>query len=66
MKVSHQHYTALQAAIANQPRPTSSDMRARWDALWLAVDTGKVQWNDFKEYNDDHIDTALRQIFRNL
>jgi hypothetical protein len=37
-------------------------MRYRWDAMWDAVDAGRMpfpyEWN----YTDAHIDTALRKL----
>lgn len=40
-----------------------TDERRRWDAFWMAIDSNRtVTYQDFREYNDDHIDTALRRI----
>ena len=36
--------------------------RQRWDALWVAVDSGKINWDILQPYQDAHIDTALRVI----
>jgi len=78
MKMTQQHYDQLSAAIncAKDSAPYSleqyrekglSDERYRWDLLWTAQMDGVSgnSWvckNLYPYLNDDHIDTALRQI----
>ena len=62
MKVSQEDYAAMAEAITDMPaEPT---MRERWDALWRAVDAGRLSYDTLRPYLDDHIDTALRRIGR--
>lgn len=62
MKVTPEDYAAMQEAITDMPAGASE--RARWDALWRAVDAGRLPWSILKPYLDAHIDTALRKISR--
>ena len=68
MKMSRDDYVRLAEAIyAVTPairNPVTYGMRARWDALWRAVDARLINVNDLYKVglNDDHIDTALRRI----
>jgi hypothetical protein len=60
MKVTTEDYNRLQSAIVDMPAEASE--RERWDALWRAVDSGRIGYDIFKPYHDSHIDTALRRI----
>ena len=60
MKITTDDYTTIATAITDMPEGAS--MRQRWDALWRAVDAGRLDYGTLKPYNDDHIDTALRRI----
>lgn len=42
----------------------NSAKRYRWDVLWYAKQTEFVCNTLYKYMNDDHIDTALREIFK--
>ena len=62
---SQQAYEARNAAIPRIGQSTDPTKRHRWDALYAA---GAGEWiNDVYKYaNDDHIDTALRAIVKEL
>ncbi len=60
MKVTPEDLATLTEGIGEIP--PNATMRERWDALWVAVDSGKVDWDVLLPYQDAHIDTALRVI----
>ncbi|KKM81018.1 hypothetical protein LCGC14_1334090 [marine sediment metagenome] len=62
MKVSQEHLTAMTTAI---DMPLEATLRQRWDALWDAIDNRRLKWSILKDYNDAHIDTALRHLVKN-
>jgi hypothetical protein len=62
MKVSTEHFAAMKAAIT-MPHACPNE-RQRWDALWAAVDGERLPWAVLSDYQDSHIDTALRRIGR--
>ena len=62
MKVTQEDYAIMQEAITDMP--TEATERQRWDALWRAVDAGRLNYSLFRPYYDAHIDTALRKISR--
>lgn len=64
MKMPSDLYNDLSAALAPLLIGKSgiSTMRVRWDALWASNFTVNRFYN--AGLNDDHIDSALRKIFR--
>ena len=62
MKVTKEDYATMREAITDLPE--GANERERWDALWRAVDAGRLDYSMFRPYYDDHIDTALRAISR--
>ena len=81
MKIKPEHYAHIKAAIAALPRakitghrlflatldkPMDLEMRLRWDSLWAARLIPWLVVNVYTYANDDHIDTALRRIMREL
>ena len=61
MKISKEHYAILREVVNV---PLNATKRQRWDALWAAIDIGMLSWDVLREYNDEHIDTALRHLER--
>lgn len=43
-----------------------SDMRHRWDLMWLAIDKREMSYSDLEGLNDNHIDTVLMSIVKPL
>lgn len=43
-----------------------SETRFRWDMMWSAMDNGFCDRKVLKPYNDSHIDTALKQIIKEI
>lgn len=81
MKIKPEHYNALRAMLAtvpqekiaahreklvNDPRVRDLDMRLRWDLVWAVVPSCWISDNLYPYMNDDHLDTALRAIVREL
>lgn len=80
MKMPHDIYATLKAKIAaigadriaahrvaviNEGKAKDVEKRVRWDALYsLRYHDGVSEM--YKTMDDSHIDTALRQIFREL
>ena len=77
MRVTPEHFDALKAAISERDTPAMRqryidgtfpradlvhdlDKRYRWDLLWLVCP--RLPDGIIGNYNDDHIDTALRKI----
>jgi hypothetical protein len=57
---------AIRDAIAADPRVRDADKRLRWD---LFNDAGLTRWlcdNVYSYANDDHVDTALRAIMKEI
>lgn len=42
------------------------DVRYKYDLLWIAVDSGRISYSEFKDYLDAHISTALGRIVPKL
>lgn len=57
---------AFKAKIAQDPRVKDAAMRLRWDLAWYS-DLGQF-FNAvlYKYANDEHIDTALRRIMKEI
>jgi len=57
-------------ALKSDPRVKDLEMRLRWDALWATNKQNSTSaWmcaNLYQYMNDDHIDTALRSIMKEL
>ena len=63
MKIPKDLYKDLERAIWPVLHTTNGNsVRQRWDALWLSKYDVRKLYN--AGLNDDHIDTALRSIFR--
>jgi hypothetical protein len=74
LKIKPEHYELLkkvfEAGKALVPSKEAyreagmSDKRWRWDAMWAGKKVaGELPWGELYKYlNDDHIDSALRQI----
>ena len=66
MKITPDDYQSLSDAVAPIMRRHHNigwTERARWDALWAS----KFPVNTLYHYlNDDHVDTALRRISRDV
>lgn len=62
MKVTDTDYATMRDAITDMPAAATE--RQRWDALWRAVDAGRLDYGLFRPYFDSHVDTALRRIAR--
>lgn len=60
MKITKADFATIRAAVG--PLPAACTERERWDALWRAVDSGKLSYSVLEPYADAHIDTALRAI----
>ena len=80
MKITPEHYDYMLAAITPltgklkafqekakaDPNFNQSAMRLRWDALWASGISAWLSVNVYPYANDDHIDTALRSIFKEI
>lgn len=81
MKIKAEHYAAMKAAmsvyskaeierytrkIEEEGRAKDIDMRVRWDLLSATLGSRWICDNLYCYANDDHIDTALRAIMREL
>ena len=81
MKIKPEHYAHLRNAIASLPREKllahkealagepnikNLDMRFRWDCLWATRQSAWFYDNVYTYAHDDHIDTALRNIVKEL
>ena len=73
MKIKPEHYEYMKSAIlGNAKAPTLPDYLAkgltekrwRWDLFYMANLSRWVCDNVYSYANDDHIDTALRNILR--
>lgn len=68
--ITGEHYEAHREALKSDPRVKDLDKRLRWDALYAVSRTSAVPQGfigSLYEYlNDDHIDTALRAIVRDV
>jgi len=65
-QVLEQHYRDLEQESARTGKPRDPDKRMRWDVQHAA---GLTRWICDEVYpyaNDTHLDTSLRQIFREL
>ena len=77
MKMTLEHYNQVKAAIASIPRELAlehkskelgkdKDMRFRWD-LFIAAKLSTFASDELYQYlNDDHIDTALKSVIKEL
>ena len=77
MKMTLEHYNQVKAAIASIPRELvlehkskelgkDKDMRFRWD-LFIAAKLSTFASDELYQYlNDDHIDTALKSVIKEL
>ena len=76
MKMMHHHYTLLEHDIAQLPlceimrecaERGYSDMAARWEVFHQANMAADYFFGRLHDYlNDNHIDTALRKIMKEL
>lgn len=80
MKMSQDHYGYIynaikkneaiiekhRACLLKDPRVKDLEKRLRWDMLYTSVSSQWVCDNLYPYLNDDHIDTALRRIFKEL
>lgn len=77
MKIRPEHYAKMKSEIARvlttvQPqvldvfRKTHSEKRFRWDLMYAAKLTPFICNELYPYANDEHIDTALRAIVREL
>lgn len=79
MKLKPEHYAhirdSIKAAVEKHNLPKEevytvqnnlSSKRYRWDLLWAAKLSVWISDNIYSYANDDHIDTALRNIIREL
>ena len=82
MKITPAHYLHMQAAIAkvatpekvsahrqfivNEGKAKDVEKRLRWDLSYYSGLTPFICENVYSYANDDHVDTALRQIMREL
>jgi len=80
MKIKPEHYAHMLEAIRPlQPklaghreylktdsRVKDLEKRLRWDALWASKITQWLSDTVYKYANDDHVDTALKQIMKEL
>ncbi len=60
---------AYKAKLALDPRVKDQAKRFRWDLFWAATQgDNRIESSDLYagELNDDHVDTALRAIVRDL
>ena len=61
MRVTEADYRELRARV--EISRGASELE-RWNALWSAVDNGRLDYGFLRPYHDSHIDTALRRISR--
>jgi hypothetical protein len=47
-------------------RMNLSEERFRWDMMWQSIDNGFTPKSVIAPYHDNHIDTALKQIIKEL
>ena len=79
MKIQPAHFTyvekAIRGAISDKPldelqaryrTQKLTPKRFRWDALYAATLSHWICDNLYPYMNDDHLDTALRQVMRNM
>ena len=82
MKIKPEDYIIMRDAIAKigesmnlssyfqslreDPRVKDPNKRLRWDLMWAAVSPVWICDNVYPYANDDHIDTALRQIVKEM
>ena len=64
-KIANQ-FPAMREWIATDPRVKDADKRLRWDAMYKAGLNSYICATIYPYANDDHIDTALRQIMKNI
>jgi hypothetical protein len=67
MKMNYKFRRSLREAIERVGgMPPNATERQRWDALWKASHAGVLNLSMFYSagFDDDHIDTALRDISR--
>jgi len=65
MKFSKDDYNTVAQAIGND-MPLDATERQRWDSLWRAVDSGKLDFAVLRPYLDAHIGTALRHVYAGI
>ena len=80
MKITKEHYEGLKTwikpfagqieqrrqAIISEGKAQDVEKRLRWDLLWASKQTDFVCKVLYLYLNDDHIDTALKQIVKEL
>lgn len=81
MKVKEEHYNHIKVAIEqvgadalrrhrealkDDPRVRDLEKRLRWDALHAVIPSRWVCDNLYPYVNDDHIDTALRRVMKEM
>jgi len=80
MKIKPEHYEYMKAAIGRlssdiprqrdfiqrEGKAKDPDKRLRWDMLYLAGLTNWICTYLYPYANDDHIDTALRSIMKEI
>lgn len=66
MPYNRAEYIARISSIPNIEKSTDPDKRYRWDLMYAAGLSRYVCDNVYPYANDDHIDTALRQIVKEL
>ncbi len=77
MKIRQEHYDRMKTDIAQvlstvEPqvldvfKKTHSEKRFRWDLMYMAKLTPFICSELYAYLNDDHIDTALRSIVKDL
>ena len=82
MKITPEHYAFIKDAIQNkftvslvkdhrtfieaENKAKDVEKRLRWDLLWLSVTSAWICANIYKYAADPHIDTALKQIVKEL
>ena len=63
MKMKPEHYAILKQAVLEHI-PPAPNRRQLWDAVWSAGLEAWICDTLYPYLNDDHIDTALRNIAR--
>lgn len=81
MKIKPEHYNHLQnefkkidpariaahrESLQTDPRVKDLEKRLRWDCLWSVGLSRYLSDNIYSYANDDHIDTALKKIMKEL
>lgn len=66
MKIKAEHYAYLRDALRGRGLHPDSSMRERWDAVQDAELLPYLCANLYSYLNDEHIDTALRAIAREV